>query len=81
MLTRPNLLMSKVKKARYLKGTSIWKMKSNGTDSWCWKSLLRARELLKVRMRKRVEDAKSINIWENRRLPDIENGCGDPTSP
>ncbi|XP_071903456.1 uncharacterized protein [Coffea arabica] len=49
-------------------------MKSNGTDSWCWKSLLRARELLKVRMRKRVEDAESINIWENRWLPDIENG-------
>ncbi|XP_071912962.1 uncharacterized protein [Coffea arabica] len=34
ILTRPNLLMSKVMRARYFKGISIWAMKSQSTDSW-----------------------------------------------
>ncbi|XP_027158016.1 uncharacterized protein LOC113759637 [Coffea eugenioides] len=74
ILTRPNLLMSKVIKARYFKGVSLWKMESNGTDSWCWKSLLRARGILEAGLRKRVGDGQSISIWDDRWLPDSEDG-------
>ncbi|XP_071924161.1 uncharacterized mitochondrial protein AtMg00310-like [Coffea arabica] len=74
ILTRPNLLMSKVTRARYFKGTSIWAMKSQSTDSWYWRSLLKARELLEEGIRKRVGDGKSIDIWEDRWLPNTENG-------
>ncbi|XP_071933651.1 uncharacterized protein [Coffea arabica] len=74
ILTRPNLLMSKVIKARYFKGVSLWKMESNGTDSWCWKSLLRARGILEAGLRKRVGDGQSISIWDDRWLPNSEDG-------
>ena len=57
ILTKPNLLMNKVMKA-----LSLWKMESNGTNSWCWKSLLRARELLEEGLRKRVGVGKSISL-------------------
>ena len=68
------MLMSKVMRARYFKGTSIWTIKSHGTDSWYWRSLLRERELLEKGIRKRVGDEKSIDIWENMWLPDTEGG-------
>ncbi|XP_027102977.1 uncharacterized protein [Coffea arabica] len=74
ILTRPNLLMSKVIKARYFKGVSLWKMESNGTDSWCWKSLLRAMGILEAGLRKRVGDGQSISIWDDRWLPNSEDG-------
>ncbi|XP_071906135.1 uncharacterized protein [Coffea arabica] len=49
-------------------------MKCHGTDSWYWRSLLRARELLEEGVRKRVGNGKSIDIWEDRWLPDTEGG-------
>lgn len=74
IVTRPNLLVSQVIKARYFKGASLWMMESTGTDSWCWKSLLKAREILEVGLRKRVGDGKSISIWEDRWLPNSADG-------
>ena len=53
-------------KARYFKGTFIWKTKSSGADSWSWKSFLNAKEQLEEGIRKRVGDEKSINIWEDK---------------
>nr|XP_027077070.1 uncharacterized protein LOC113700836 [Coffea arabica] len=74
ILTRPNLLMSKIMKARYFKGTSIWKSKSSGVNSSGWKSLLNAKELLEKGIKKRVGDGKSINIWEDRWLSESDDG-------
>ena len=62
ILTKPNLLVSKLFKAKYFKGASIWKTESNGTDSWCWKSLLKAKDLLEEGMRKQVGDGATIHI-------------------
>lgn len=74
LLTKPNLLVSKIMKARYFKGMSIWDTKASNGDSWCWKSLLSAKELLEEGTRKRVGDGKSINIWADRWLPSSEDG-------
>ncbi|XP_027177900.1 uncharacterized protein LOC113777055 [Coffea eugenioides] len=74
ILTRPNLLVSKILKAKYFKGTSIWKMKGKRTDSWCWKSILSARSLLEEGMRKRVRDGKTIDIWKDRWIPGVAGG-------
>ncbi|XP_071913980.1 uncharacterized protein [Coffea arabica] len=74
ILARPNLLVSKILKAKYFKGTSIWKMKGKQTDSWCWKSILSARSLLEEGMRKRVGDGKTIDIWKDRWIPGVAGG-------
>ena len=74
LLTRPNLLVSRVMKARYFKGRSIWDTKAASGDSWCWKSLLSAKDLLEEGTRKRIGDGKSINIWLDRWLPCAEDG-------
>ena len=73
ILMNPNLLVSRVLKARYFRGTSIWRTGSYGTDSYCWKSLLQARGILEEGIRKQVGDGKFINIWEDRWIP----GSGD----
>ena len=66
---QPNLLMSRVMNARYFGGKSIWDVQQRGSDSWCWKSLLNAREVLEEGLRRRVGDGESIKIWEDRWLP------------
>ena len=58
ILTRPNLLVSRIVRGRYFRGSSIWKMNINAGDSWVWKSILSARELLEEGVRKRVGDGK-----------------------
>nr|XP_027062864.1 uncharacterized protein LOC113689267 [Coffea arabica] len=52
ILMQPNLLMSRVMKARYFGGKSIWDVQPKGSDSWCWKSLLSAREMLEEGLRR-----------------------------
>nr|XP_027108781.1 uncharacterized protein LOC113728591 [Coffea arabica] len=74
ILMQPNLLMSRVMKARYFGRKSIWNIQPKGSDSWCWKSLLSAREVLEEGLRRRVGDGESIKIWEDRWLPGIEDG-------
>ena len=64
----------KLLKAKYFKGTLIWKMKEKHTDSWCWKSILSARSLLEERVRKRVGDGKTIDIWKDRWIPGVAGG-------
>lgn len=54
IITKPSLLVSKVLKAKYFKGTSIWNLKNKYSDSWCWRSLLSARALLERGDRKSV---------------------------
>ncbi|XP_027086455.2 uncharacterized protein [Coffea arabica] len=74
ILMQPNLLMSRVMKARYFGGKSIWDTLPKGSDSWCWKSLLSARGVLEEGLRRRVGDGESIKIWEDRWLPGVEDG-------
>ncbi|XP_027065073.1 uncharacterized mitochondrial protein AtMg00310-like [Coffea arabica] len=68
ILTRPNLMVSRILRGKYFKGESIWKMKIKASDSWMWKSILYARELLESGVRKRVVDGTTIDIWRDRWL-------------
>ena len=62
ILMQPNLLMSRVMKAKYFAGKSIWDAQKRESDLWCWKSLLSARGVLDEGLRRRVGDGKSIKI-------------------
>ena len=71
---RPDLLMSRTMKARYFSGKFVWEIGQKGIDSWCRKSLLIARGMLEEGMRIRVGDGDQIKVWEDRWLPDTEDG-------
>ncbi|XP_027182377.1 uncharacterized protein LOC113780798 [Coffea eugenioides] len=74
ILTRPNLLVSRIVRGKYFRGSSFWEMNINAGDSWVWKSFLSARELLEEGVRLRVGDGKQIDIWEDKWLLDQEYG-------
>lgn len=74
ILTRPNLLVSKILKGRYFRGISIWSVKTKHSDSWYWKSILSARRLLEEGSRKRVGDGKTSSIWKDKWVPGNEEG-------
>ena len=74
MVSQPNLLVSRTLKARCFGGTSIWKMDYKLLDSRMWRSLLSSRYIPESGIRKRIEDGKTINIWEDRWLPEGRDG-------
>ena len=69
-------MMSRILKGRYFKEESVWKMKINESDSWMWKSVISAGELLEIGARKRVGDGHTIDVWEDRWIPDREKKDG-----
>nr|XP_027071698.1 uncharacterized protein LOC113696490 [Coffea arabica] len=74
VVTNPNLLVSKVLKAKYMKKTDWLVQKPPSTASWCWKSLHKGGELLQQGLYKRVGDGRSIKIWEDRWVAGSCNG-------
>ena len=81
ILTRPNLMMSRILKGRYFKGEAIWKMNIHESDSWMWKSVLSACELLEREAKKRVGDGCTIDVWADRWLPDRGKGVVTTVKP
>ncbi|XP_027082670.1 uncharacterized protein [Coffea arabica] len=69
ILTQPNLLLSKVLKGKYFKGEAIWKTQIKAGDSWIWKSIMSAREVMERGIRKRVGDGTTVDIWKDRWIP------------
>lgn len=57
-------------RGRYFRGESIWKMKAKGSDSWMWRSIVSARDLLERGARKNVGDGHTIDIWHDKWIPD-----------
>nr|XP_027102990.1 uncharacterized protein LOC113724267 [Coffea arabica] len=49
-------------------------MEAKAGDSVVWRSLLSSKELLQRGIRKTVGDGRTINIWEDNWIPDMENG-------
>ena len=74
ILTRPNLLLSKILRGKYFKGKTIWETNLKNGDSWCWRSILSAKDLLQKGIRKRVGDGKTIDIWKDKWLADSTDG-------
>ena len=69
ILTKPNLLISKVLRARYFPKDSIFKCKPHKNASWIWQGLLGARSLIEKGLIKRIGNGRSTNIWEHKRIP------------
>ncbi|XP_071939003.1 uncharacterized mitochondrial protein AtMg00310-like [Coffea arabica] len=65
LLTCPNLLLSKVLRARYYPKTTLLSCELNGNALWIWKSLMSAREEVQRGARKQIENGKSTRIWED----------------
>lgn len=79
ILTKPNCLMSKVLKQKYLPKCDIFQAKVPVQASWLWRSWASARYLLREGCRWRVGDGKSISVWEDSWL--IANHMRKPISP
>lgn len=65
LITQPNLLMSKVMKAKYFPKRSPLQAEAKGHSSWLWKSWLGANNVLLEGLRYQVGDGKIIKVWES----------------
>ncbi|XP_027174546.1 uncharacterized protein LOC113774179 [Coffea eugenioides] len=74
LLTQPNLLVSRVIKARYHPKESLLKCKVAGNASWIWKGLMGSRQLIEEGIRRRIGNGKSTYIWEDRWIPVTHHG-------
>ena len=74
----PNLLISKIMKAKYYPDSSIFQCKVSQTASWIWKSMTSVREEVGRSIWKKIGDGKSTNIWEDSWIPN--NKEGKPTT-
>lgn len=73
LITKPNLLMSKVLKGKYFPRTDIFYAESKPRDSWLWKSWNGAKYLLKEGYGWLVGCGSKINIWTDSWLNDEHN--------
>ena len=74
IVTNPNLLVSKVLKAKYMKEDAWLGQQPPNNASWCWKSMHKGGELLQQRLWKRVGDGRSVKIWHDRWIPGLVDG-------
>ncbi|XP_027098791.1 uncharacterized protein [Coffea arabica] len=74
ILTNPNLLVSKVLKAKYFPRSSIFECKIPKNASWIWRGLMAARKVVEHGVRKRIGNGRSTQIWEDRWIPDTTTG-------
>ncbi|XP_027126082.2 uncharacterized protein [Coffea arabica] len=79
IITKPNLLVSKVLKARYFPKDSILSCKTYRNASWFWQGLLGARCLIDQGMIRRIGNGRSTSIWGHRWIPG--SSSGKPTTP
>lgn len=80
-MTNPNLLVSKVLRAKYFPRESILKCNVAKNASWIWQSFMWARDLIQIGTRKRVGNRKSTNIWEDSWLPGDSSGRVSTSKP
>ena len=72
-ITAPNLLVSRVMKAKYMKDQ--WQEKKPpSSSSWAWKSIHSARHLLLNGLWKRIGDGSTVEIWKDKWITGSSNG-------
>ncbi|XP_071922616.1 uncharacterized mitochondrial protein AtMg00310-like [Coffea arabica] len=74
ILTSPNLLMSKVIRAKYLKDPNALENNPPQSASWSWKSIHSAGRLIQRGMWKRIGDGSQVNIWKERWIMGSKTG-------
>ncbi|KAK6150082.1 hypothetical protein DH2020_017607 [Rehmannia glutinosa] len=70
IISQPNLLMSKLLKAKYFPKCSLFDANVCSTASWLWRSWLKVRTVLTLGMRFSIGDGKAVKIWESPWIPD-----------
>lgn len=68
VITRPNLLMSKIMKYKYFPNGDIFDAISKAGDSWVWKNLNESKVLLKEGCSQQVGNGVRIKVWEDIQL-------------
>ncbi|XP_027122082.1 uncharacterized protein [Coffea arabica] len=81
ILTKPNLLISKVLRARYFPNDSILTCKPHKIASWIWQGLLGARSLIEKGVIRRIGNGRSTSIWGHRWIPGYSSGRPTPLGP
>ncbi|KAK6141384.1 hypothetical protein DH2020_024875 [Rehmannia glutinosa] len=71
VITQPNLLMSRIIKAKYFPRIPIFSAVAKPTDSWLWKGWISSLPTLLLGARFQVGDGKSIRIWESPWIPKV----------
>lgn len=74
ILTKPNLLVSKVLKAKYFPQESILQCTPPKNASWIWQGLMGPRSLLDEALIGRIENGRSTKIWDHKWLPETLTG-------
>ena len=74
LISKPNLLVSKVLRAKYFHRDSIFNCKVPKCVSWIWQSLMNVREFVCNGTRKKIGNGKATNIWEDNWIPGNEKG-------
>nr|XP_027088506.1 uncharacterized protein LOC113709853 [Coffea arabica] len=79
ILTKPNLLLSKVLRAKYFPKESIFRCKAQKNVSWFWQGLLGVRSFIEKGVIRRIGNGRSTSIWEHKWIPGTPTG--KPTTP
>nr|XP_027109144.1 uncharacterized protein LOC113729013 [Coffea arabica] len=74
LLTKPNLLVSKVLKSKYFSQESILQCTLPKNASWIWQGLLGARGLLDEGLIRRIGNGRNTKIWDHKWLPETLTG-------
>lgn len=62
-LSKPNLLCSKILKAKYCPNESLWEALSRKGDSWFWKSFVETLNFINQNIGSMIENGEKISIW------------------
>ncbi|XP_027150159.1 uncharacterized protein LOC113750373 [Coffea eugenioides] len=81
MLVNPNLLASKVLKAKYYPTGSIFKSKCPQNASWIWQSLRGATQQVEDGTWKKIGNGLSTDIWEDKWIVGNKEGRPSTTKP
>ncbi|KAK4389823.1 putative ribonuclease H protein [Sesamum angolense] len=69
IMSNPNLLISRILKARYYRDNDFLHAKIGYNPSFTWRSILAARYIISKGIRWRVGDGQSIRVWSDPWLP------------
>ena len=78
ILTKPNLLVSKVLKAKYFPKESILNCKTPQDASRIWQGLMGERSLIDKDLIRRIGNGRSTSVWDHKWIP--RSSTGKPTS-
>ncbi|KAK9913636.1 hypothetical protein M0R45_037446 [Rubus argutus] len=74
----PKALWVRILKARYFNHCKFFQAKIGSRSSWAWSSILAGRETISLGARWQVNNGKSIQVWEDRWVPNIPDGMLHP---